>query len=146
MERHSSACSLHGLLGRLAQLSSSSHAALHLARLRGLARGALFLLWGRIRYAYSRQRSARGDSRRALHHRRHGNLRERKSRRHRPAQGQLRQAHPHSCCADVSPATEGYCWFLMISELACSMLPLTSSVFTSDFCPASRPTSVSNVR
>jgi hypothetical protein len=38
-----------------------------------------------------------------------------------------------------------YCGFLM-SEPACSMLPLTSSVFTSDFCPASTSTSVSKVR
>src|SRR6266849_3750264 len=34
----------------------------------------------------------------------------------------------------------------LISGVACLMLPLTSSVFTSDFCPASRFTSVSNVR
>jgi hypothetical protein len=36
-------------------------------------------------------------------------------------------------------------WGFLMSALACSMLPLTSSVFTSDFCPAWSVTSVSKL-
>lgn len=76
----------------------------------------------------------------------HEDLGERESRRYGPARGELSPAQDTVALLrePSSFAAEAYFWFL-ISELACSMLPLTSSVFTSDFCPARRPTSVSNV-